>query len=177
MRLIELLTISKVQALEVEFFRSWIGQTNVPEYQEKERHLLQLADGLGVRHINVGVFELHPVESVIRSLRDLARRSAPYNLIVQLEFMPYTPPVNSLRAAWDIVSIVDKPNVGLLVDVWHWARSDNSRHVFAQIPPERITLIQLSDLLPESMPNIRQESLHHRQVPGKGAFDIVNFYS
>ncbi len=89
--------------------------------------------------------------------------------------MPYTSPVNSLQSAWDIVRNVDEPNCGLLLDTWHRGRTDGNMEALQNIPPERITSIQLSDILAVPHSDMHDGSLHYRQVLGEGTFNLVDF--
>ena len=171
----QLLDESDVRALEVEFFREWVGRENDTAYRDSEGKLLALAGMLGARYLNVAVFEHTPQEAIVASLRGLCQRAAEQNLIVQLEPMAYTPPVNTLRHAWEIVQAVNKPNAGIVIDAWQWAHEHETAETLKPIPPERITCIQLSDSLAEPLPDAASESRHHRCIPGKGSMDLPGF--
>ena len=171
----QLFVVSGVRPLEVEFFREWLGRENDPQYQEKEDQLFAWAERLHARHLNVAVFDVLPKSEVAAGFAALCRRAAAHNLIAQLEFMPYTPPAHSLKDAWDIVRASDAPNAGLLIDAWHWARTANVIGALQEIPPAKITCIQLGDVLTEPMPEVTEESRHHRRVPGTGAMDLRQF--
>ena len=134
-----------------------------------------MAKQIGARHINLADFTPAPQTEIVTTLRALCRRASAYNLIVQLEPMAYTPPVNSLQRAWDIVREVNEPNAGLLIDAWQWAREGETPGSLRQVPPGRITSIQLSDTLAAPLPDIIQESRHHRRIPGTGSFDLPTF--
>jgi sugar phosphate isomerase/epimerase len=173
--LIHLMNLAKVLPLEVEFFREWLGLEDDPAYQARETELFSLAGRLGARHMNVFVFESRPKQEIIARFAGLCRRASRYGLIVQLEFMPYTPPVDTLQNAWDIIQEAGEPNAGLLIDAWHWARTDGPGEALKRIPPERITSIQLGDILAKPLPEVTEESRHHRCIPGKGAMDLASF--
>jgi sugar phosphate isomerase/epimerase len=170
-----LLVSSEISLSEVEFFREWVNHEGELVYQEKERKLFELAVRFGARHINTAIFEPRSKAEIAHSLTALCRRAARSNLIVQLEFMPYTPPVHSLQDAWDIIQAVDEPNVGLLIDAWHWVRARESANILAKIPPNRITSVQLGDTLATPLSEITEESRHYRCIPGTGAFDLTTF--
>ncbi len=172
---VQLLKTSKVRALEVEFYREWIGRENDAEYQSNEARLLELAGRLGARHINVAVFERVEQEKIVASLAALCERANTHNLIVQLEFMPYEPSVPSLQKAWEIVLATGLSNAGLVIDAWHWSRAGESADSLQGIPPERITSVQLSDDLAVAEPDMADESRHHRCIPGSGALDLPRF--
>jgi sugar phosphate isomerase/epimerase len=170
--ILRLLESAGVQAVEVEFFREWVGLERDSVYQGREHELLRLAGNLGSRYLNVAVYERESRGEVVEAMAGLCHRAAEYHLVVQLEFMPYDPAVPSLEKAWEIVRSVRLPNAGLLLDAWHWARSYGPEAALAEIPAGRITGIQLCDALPKPQPDLAAESRHHRLLPGEGS---VNF--
>jgi sugar phosphate isomerase/epimerase len=167
--IVRLLDESEVLPIEVEFFRDWVGLEGQPAYQKHESALLKLAGRLKARHINVAVFERESQEEIVAALSGLCGRAAEYDLLVQLEFMPYDPSVSSLHAAWEVVRKVAAPNAGLLLDAWHWARSPGSEEALVEIPANQITGVQLSGHLPEPLRDMAEESRHYRQLPGDEA--------
>lgn len=164
---------SGIQAPEIEFFREWVGLENDQKYQEREARILALASQLGAKQISVAVFKPIPQEAIVASLRTLCRHTATQNLIVQLEPMVYTPPVNSLERAWEIIRAVNEPNTGIVIDAWQWAHEDESAETLKTIPAERVTCIQLSDALSYQLPDAADESRHHRCIPGTGSIDLM----
>ena len=94
------------------------------------------------------------------------------DLIVALEFMPYSG-VPDLPTAWRILDEAGRPNSGLIVDVWHWARAGMTPADLAGVPADRIVSVQLCDVLAEPMTPLRAESLGHRLPPGQGYGDAV----
>lgn len=173
--LLKLALSSGLKATEVEFFRHWVGLENDPEYKKREHHLFTLAKRLGSRRLNVAVFERHPRTEVVTALSALCQRAAPYHLVVQLEFMPYESAVSTLAEAWEIVRTVRRPNLGLLIDAWHWGRSQDPEAALKHIPAHYITGVQLSDDRTKAMHDLTDESRHHRLIPGTGSVDLPAF--
>lgn len=174
-KVIEILNSSGISASEIEFFRNWVGLENQRAYRDKEGKLFDLAKKVGAKHINVAVFEDEPFEKVVGSFTLLCRRASESNLLVQLEFMPYTPAINTFQKAWDVVRESNEENSGLLIDAWHWARTHSTEEMLTAVPAERVTGIQLSDILNEPMADSHQESLHFRRIPGTGSFNLPAF--
>jgi sugar phosphate isomerase/epimerase len=174
-RLIQLAQSSGLKATEAEYLRHWVGREHEKQFQAQEHHLFQLARRLETRRLNVAIFESHPHEQIMEALAALCRRAAPYHLIVQLEFMPYEPSVPTLADAWQIVHEVRRPNLGLLIDAWHWGRSHDPAAALAHIPAHYITGIQLSDDQAHAMPDLTTESRHHRLIPGTGSVNLPAF--
>lgn len=170
-----LLDKHNVQVVEIEFLREWIGREQDIGYQKNETELFAIAKYFGARHINVGVFTEAPLQQAMTSYAALCERAAAYNLIVQLEFMPYTPPVDSLEKAWAVVQAAGQANAGLLIDAWHYARTPGSSDFLKYIPPKYITCVQLGDVRAEPLADIVEESRHYRHVPSEGALDLPAF--
>lgn len=173
--IIKLFSQSRAKPVEIEFFRDWVGRDNDTAYLAKEDRLLDLAGELHSKRINVAVFQDKPLEKIADSMKRLCQRAADFNMIVQLEFMPYTPPITSLRSAWDIVDGVAEPNAGLLIDAWHWGRTKHPEKDLVEVPAGRVTGIQLSDDLARPMRNVTEESRHDRLIPGTGALNLRQF--
>lgn len=103
----------------------------------------------------------------------LCERARGEGLRCDLEFMPVFQ-IKDLRTAWDLVSAVDAPNSGIVLDMWHYFRGVPDDALLRSIPGERITAVQLCDAparLPEGM-SLAEEGLGHRLAPGEGDFPI-----
>ena len=122
-----------------------------------------------MRHLNAGLLEKLPLDTMIEAFAALCARAGP-DLTVALEFMPYSG-VPDLVTAWQVVHAV--PNGALIVDGWHWARAGQRAADLDGIPAERIVSVQLCDVRKEPMQPPRAESLGHRLPPGHGYGDTV----
>jgi len=108
------------------------------------------------------------------NLGRLADAAAACRLRLALELMPYIA-VNSLAKAHRLVATVGAPNLGLLIDALHLARSGGTPAEVAAVPPERIAYLQLCDA-PATLPRgmaLRQESLTARLYPGQGRLPLM----
>ncbi|MFJ6573327.1 sugar phosphate isomerase/epimerase family protein [Streptomyces sp. NPDC091292] len=163
-RVRELLDEHALRILELEHTWDWAAGEPGPE----EDTLFHLADTIGYRQLNVTMFEEHPPDEVTTAFGRLCDRAADHGLLVGLEFLPYSR-VRTLAQAWRVVADADRDNGGVLLDLWHWHRTGTTPADLAGIPPGRITSLQLCDVLPQPMPDAKQEARHHRQLPGQGA--------
>ena len=107
-----------------------------------------------------------------RRLRACCDRAAEHGLLVHLEFLPWSAFPN-VNAAWEVVRVADRPNGGLIIDSWHCARSATTLEDIAAIPGERVFAVQLSDALPDASPDVTDETMHARLLPGEGAAHVV----
>jgi sugar phosphate isomerase/epimerase len=166
----EVLDLHHVSVMEVEYVTGWGTEADRDGAQrEKEQTIFHMARLFGVPHINAGLLEKLPADVITRAFAELCRRAG--DLTVALEFMPYSG-VPDLGTAWQVLRDADRPNSGLLVDAWHWARSGTTADDLAAVPADRIVGIQLCDVAEHPIEPLRQESLHHRLPPGRGFGDV-----
>jgi sugar phosphate isomerase/epimerase len=161
-----------VEILEVEYITAWgTAEDRDAAQQEKERTVFHMARAFGVRHLNTGLLEKLPHDVITSAFADLCDRAGD-DLIVALEFMPYSG-VPDLGTAWRVLQDAGRPNSGLVIDVWHWARAGMTPADLDQVPADRIVAIQLCDVQETPMNPLRTESLGHRLPPGHGYGDPV----
>lgn len=160
-----------VPVREVEYL---IGWGTVADRDTAQRHqeesVFRMARAFGVGHLNAGLLEKLPTDAITEAFAALCDRAG--DLTVALEFMPYSG-IPDLATAWQILSDAGRPNCGLIVDGWHWARAGTDTSALAGVPAERIISVQLCDVRAEPMEPARSESLGHRLPPGEGFGDAV----
>ncbi|MFT3864285.1 MAG: sugar phosphate isomerase/epimerase [Solirubrobacterales bacterium] len=115
-----------------------------------------------------------PVELGGPAFAELCDRAAEHGLRLQLEFIPGTG-IHDLAAAWDIVQAADRPNGGILLDTWHFFRSDSSFELLGALPADRIFSLQIEDAPAAPPADPAHESLHGRLLPGDGGLDLERF--
>ena len=161
-----------VRIREVEYLTGWGTAADRDAAQLlKERTVCHMARAFGVRHLNAGLLEQLPAAEITEAFAALCDRVGP-DLTVALEFMPYSG-VPDLATAWQVLRDAGRPNSGLIVDVWHWARAGMTPADLDRVPVERIVAVQLCDVLEHPMEPPRAESLGHRLPPGQGWGDAV----
>ncbi|WP_051791111.1 sugar phosphate isomerase/epimerase family protein [Amycolatopsis jejuensis] len=160
----DLLDRHGMRVLELEHTWDWTVE------DPAEQAMFRFADRIGVRQLNVPMFSEHPLEDLVRPFGELCDRAAGHGLLVGFEFLPYSH-VRTLGEAWQVVSAADRPNAGVIVDLWHWFRSGAQVADLAEV--SAITSVQLCDVLPEPGPDLADEARHRRQLPGQGAGDTA----
>ena len=118
-----------------------------------ERELFAVAGGVGARSINAvdvfgGAWSLDEAATTFAGLCD---RAAGHGLLVHLEFLPWSR-ISDLATAWQVVRAADRPNGGLMLDSWHYFRSDPDAALLRSIPGASILGVQLSDAPPRRSP-------------------------
>ena len=134
---------------------------------------LRMCEALGVTSLSAIATASSdlPVPELAGSFARLCDRAAGFGALVHLEFIPFTI-VRTLRIAWDLVRVADRPNGGLVFDTWHFFRGEPQFDVLAGIPGDRIFQIQLDDAPAEPAGTLREET-QHRLLPGDGKLDLV----
>jgi sugar phosphate isomerase/epimerase len=139
-----------------------------------EAQLFEAGEQLGASFINSVIMASHPlsVEQGAEVFAGVCDRAAEHGLRVYLEFVPFMS-VPDAATAWAIVQGAERPTSGVMVDSWHCFRGATRDEDLRAIPGERILGIQLNDAPAVPMPNMLEETLHHRLVPGEGDIDLV----
>ena len=113
-----------------------------------------------------------PIEELAACFARLCDQAGEHGLQVELEFTPF-PPFPDLASAWEIVSLADRPNGGILLDTWHFFRGRPDLELLAAIPGDRIMAVQLSDGLEGFRESLLKDTFRHRELPGDGCFDLA----
>jgi sugar phosphate isomerase/epimerase len=150
-----------------------IDTLDVFRYGETE--MFAIADALGARSINAAdvLGGRWGVEEAAEAFAGLCDRAAEHGLLVHLEFLPWSR-IPDLATAWDVVRLADRANGGLMLDAWHWFRTDpaGDLETLATIPGAKVVAIQLDDAPVEREPDLMRATLHERLLPGAGAIDL-----
>jgi sugar phosphate isomerase/epimerase len=134
-----------------------------------ERELLAVADAVGARSLNaVDVFGgSWSLDEAAAAFAGLCDRAAEHGLLVQLEFLPWSR-IPDLATAWRVVGAAGRPNGGLMLDAWHYFRSEPDGALLRSIPGAAILGVQLSDAPAAPEPDPLHATLHERLLPGDG---------
>jgi len=170
--MVELARDAGVPVLEVEYITGWGTDADRDGAQRrKEETVFSMARTFGVGHLNSGLLEKLPVETIVEKFAELCDRAGD-ELTIALEFMPYSG-VPDLATAWRVLQQANRANSALIVDVWHWARAGMTPADLDLVPADRIVSVQLCDVRRTPMEPLRTESLGFRLPPGEGHGDAV----
>jgi len=106
------------------------------------------------------------VAEAIANLKVAGDMADEFGLKLAIEFNSQHPVLNNMNVQREIVSAAGKPNVGLLLDAYHLARSGAPGASFADVPPSDIFCFQYSDLSPNPVTGVARPT--DRLPPGKG---------
>ncbi len=110
---------------------------------------------------------------LIANLAALCTCAVPYEIAVSLEFMPYSA-VRTIADAAAVLDAVAAPNLDVLVDALHLARSGGSPADLRVLRPHQIGVLQLCDAPSIGPPaaQLRDESVNRRLYPGEGELPL-----
>jgi 4-hydroxyphenylpyruvate dioxygenase len=138
---------------------------------------LETCATLGLRNIvALGYFE--PGAFAQSELVDYFGRFCDHALAVgvrvDLEFIPHFG-IRTLSDAWNIVREANRSNAGILLDTWHFMRSNSDMAVLEAIPSETIVNLQLADgpLTPRGA-TIDDDAILYREMPGEGELPVLD---
>lgn len=140
-----------------------------------EETFYRIHEALGVRSLNVvfaGSARL-PETQLIDAFGAVCQRAARHGLLVHLEFVPWAQ-IGDVETAWRIVGAANQPNGGVMFDSWHHFRSRVDNAALARLPAHAITAIQFNDAPAQAEPDLVEETMQRRLLPGDGDIDLVD---
>ncbi len=162
-----------VKATVLEFLTAWSRATPAGHLEELEV-MLAAADVFAPEVVMVGCLEAEMADraAAVARLGEMCRtaRARGYLFNFALEFLPWSA-IPDLPAALSLVAEVAEPNLGLVLDTWHFARTGADYPSLAALPGEKLHFIQVSDLRADAGPDTIRETLAHRVAPGEGVLD------
>jgi 2-keto-myo-inositol isomerase len=106
----------------------------------------------------------------LRILRELSRLAKPYGVSLAYEFLGFADcTVNTLAQCAAIVQKVARPNVGLVLDTFHFFAGGSTLASIRQVNPRHIFMVHLNDV--ERAPRRRMHDAL-RLYPGKGIIPL-----
>jgi sugar phosphate isomerase/epimerase len=167
-----------IAAAELEFLMGWWNDGEAGERSRAaEQTFYDAAEALGARHMNVGAAAPHgtlpPLPAVADHFAALCERAAAHDLIVALEFLPWSD-IPDAATAGEIVRFAG-PNGGILIDTWHYFRGAADPAQVRSIPGDRFVAIQFDDADAVRVGGFMEDTTDRRRMPGQGDFDLVGF--
>jgi sugar phosphate isomerase/epimerase len=174
----EILDASGLRHLELEFLVDWFLDPDDERRQASDaqrRLLFDAAAALDAHHIKVGNIPGTPcpLEQVTERFAELCADAADrHTASIVYEFMPFDVNVRSLDAALAVVEGAGAPNGGVAIDTWHMAKLGIAPDDLRRIPSRHLRWVELSDGRREDMPDLVDETVNHRRLPGEGELDV-----
>jgi sugar phosphate isomerase/epimerase len=170
--------------LEVELLEDWWTTGGRRRRSDRTRtSLLTAAEVLGVRQIKIGpdvevvngaVPPLSDVGHWAAELHQLAVQATEVGTRVALEPLPFSD-VTDFRVAAGLVATADHPAAGLVVDIWHVERGPSTLADLAEIPGDKVFVVELNDAPAPLSTDLFHDTIHNRVLCGAGTFDVTGF--
>jgi sugar phosphate isomerase/epimerase len=167
--------------LELEFLMDWFLDPADERRLEGDRIralLWEAAAALPTHHVKVGNIPGTPCDfdRLTESYAALCADAAEHHgAKIVYEFMPPDVNVHDLERALALVEAVNAPNGGLAIDTWHLGKLGVDPDDLRSVPLRHIGWVELSDGPYESMPDLVEETINHRELPGDGDFPIREY--
>ncbi|MCY6383034.1 sugar phosphate isomerase/epimerase family protein [Hoeflea prorocentri] len=167
--------------VEVEMITDWfVSGERRKRSDQVRKDLLHAAERLGAWHIKIGGdFDNDgrndwPMDHMIREYEILCREAADAGTRLSLEILPFAN-LATIDQGVALRNGAGVDNGGVLVDIWHIARGGMSYDQVRDMPKEAITWVELNDALPEVQGTLFYDTVHCRELPGDGCFDVPAF--
>lgn len=149
------------------------------EIREQCRRYSEIAEALGCDKIVVvpsptpaGATWDDIKRESIRVLGDLAKIAAAHNLKLAYEFLGQPDcSVSTLAQCWEIVREANLPNVGLVLDTFHFYAGGSTLDSILQVAPDKIYILHINDA--EDKPRATLTDAH-RLLPGEGVIPLLD---
>jgi 4-hydroxyphenylpyruvate dioxygenase len=148
------------------------------KYKMMERKM-DLAHQLGTKRLmmcsNVHPRSTNNLDRCAEDLYALAELAKREDLELGYEALAWGRHIADYDDAWNLVNMVNHPNLGVVLDTFHmFARGNTLDTLRNDIPVEKIALVQVADA-PKMQMDILQYSRHYRCFPGQGDFPVIDF--
>ena len=170
-----------LEYLELEFLSDWFldrGDERRKAADSRRRLLFEASGALGAHHVKVGNLTGAPCEigRVADEFAALCADAAQHTTAdIVYELMPFDPNVNSVGNALAVVAGAGAANGGIAIDTWHMGKLRIPPEELGLIPPEFLSWVELSDGQLANSPDLSDETLNHRRLPGEGELGVDRY--
>ena len=110
------------------------------------------------------------IDESVRVLNDLGDIAHRYGVSLAFEFLGQTDcSVQTLDLAKEIIEIIDRPNIGVVIDTFHFYAGNSTFDAIDTLDPEKLFIFHINDA--ENLPK-DQLTDAHRLYPGAGILPI-----
>jgi 2-keto-myo-inositol isomerase len=147
--------------------------------KESCRRLSGIAQAIGCPYVVVvpsprpeGVSKTAIRDDAVAALNELAEIAAASGVGLAFEMLgPRTCSVNTLRDAWEIVRRVERSNVGLVLDTFHFYVGGSTLSSIMEIDPAKLFIFHINDVEQGDRATLTDAQ---RLLPGDGAIPLGN---
>ena len=173
------LRASGIEHVEIEMLNDWFRTGSARRKSDEDRaYLLRAARFFRPRHVKVGgSIQDEPLDVGVvgDALASVCDDFAEAGCAVTFEIMPHGN-VNTIEKGVAIVDRANRPNAGLMLDLWHITRSSSTFDEIAALPGHYVLGVELDDGPAEPLgDDLLHETLHDRKLTGEGGMDLGGF--
>ncbi|WP_176222286.1 sugar phosphate isomerase/epimerase family protein [Tuberibacillus sp. Marseille-P3662] len=119
-----------------------------------------------------GVSDEYIIADTVQMLGDMSDIASRYNVNLAFEFIGFDNfSVRTLSMANQIVQVVDRENIGLVVDAYHFYTGGSTLESITQVDQDKLFIFHINDA--EDVPT-EQLTDAHRLFPGLGVLPLLN---
>ena len=177
----QILADNGLEYLELEFLTDWFidsGDERRKAADSRRGLLLEAAEVLEPHHIKVGNLTGTPcaIEKVTEEFAGLCAEAARRTTArIVYEFMPFDANVRSVAGALAVVAGAGADNGGIAIDTWHLGKLRIPPDDLGRIPARFLSWVELSDGQLADRPDLSDETLNHRKLPGDGELGVGGY--
>jgi sugar phosphate isomerase/epimerase len=166
-----------LEYLELECLLDWFlepGDELRRAADARKELLFEAAAALDAHHVKVANIFGRPCELpvLVERFGELCAEAAGrHGSRLVYELMPFDVNVHDLDTAIAVVRGAG-PNAAVAIDTWHMGKLGIGPDDLRRIPPDLLGWVELSDGRYESLPDLVDETVNHRRLPGEGEFPI-----
>jgi 4-hydroxyphenylpyruvate dioxygenase len=151
-----------------------VRQKNLIRAEYKLDLMLELGTDLLLVCSNVSPQALGGLDRAAEDLFALGELAAARGLRVGFEALAWGQHISDYRDAWEVVRRANHPAVGTILDTFHILAKGLEVGAIANIPKEKIYLVQVADA-PSLEMGVLPWSRHYRNFPGQGRLPLGAF--
>lgn len=159
---------------DLEAVSDEVFERNVDRLRGTCELMVELGCDLLLLCSNVATASDPRLETAVRQLRRAAEVAESYGVRIAYEALAWGTYVDDYRIAWDLVAQVDHDSMGICLDSFHILSKGHPLEPIAEIPGDKIFILQLADAPQMSLDQLSW-SRHHRVFPGEGQFPLAEF--
>jgi sugar phosphate isomerase/epimerase len=167
-----------LRLVELEMVTGWeTADDHTGPLRDREDRALQLAEAYGVRKVKafalaVPGVQLAPAEVLAKRFGALCDRAAAHGVDIALESLSFMPGFNHAGVV-EVLTLADRPNATVQVDMWHVFRDPTALSAIAQLNGRQIGGVELCDGPLAPPEDLMSEAVDGRLQPGHGEWDIL----
>ena len=133
----------------------------------------EAAAALGAKyvHTTIGAPLTDATAALYRRALELVR---PTGVRFALEFLPWNE-LCDIATTREFLRRVALPDVGMLVDTWHWTHGPSTLADLEALSLAEIAYVQFDDHPPLESDDLLRETISRRALPGEGEFELTTF--